>query len=145
MECSKCNKIVEKYARGKTCRQCYNAYMAAYHLKRYYERRAKALVLLGGHCASCSTTEGLEIDHIDRTTKRYDVGQAGLAEQKFWDEVLTKCHLLCRQCHRLKSAQERAVEHGGGISGKRNCPCAPCRARKNEYMRTWKRERSKPL
>jgi hypothetical protein len=26
-----------------------------------------------------------------------------------------------------------SVEHGGGLSGKKNCKCVPCRARKAEY------------
>lgn len=29
----------------------------------------------------------------------------------------------------------RAVEHGGGVSGKRGCPCGLCRAKKAEYER----------
>lgn len=55
---------------------------------------------------------------------------------------LNKCQLLCRPCHLKKSQTDgssRAVEHGGGESGKKNCPCAPCKARKAEYMANYYR------
>ncbi len=37
-----------------------------------------------------------------------------------------------------------AVEHGGGLSGKKNCPCTPCKDRKAAYMQTYKRPSRKP-
>lgn len=142
MTCTGCGKIVEKFSNGKKCRDCYNAYMRTYNLERYHRRRADAIALLGGKCAWCGSTEQLEVDHRDRTQKEVELSNAGVAEAKYWKEVTTKCHLLCRYCHRVKTAGETAVEHGGGVSGKRNCPCEPCRARKSEYMKNWKKQRS---
>jgi len=37
------------------------------------------------------------------------------------------------------------VEHGGGLTGKGGCKCDLCRARKNEYMRNWKKQRRQGL
>lgn len=116
--------------------------MREYNLRRYHDRRTRALILLGGKCTQCGSEDGLEIDHRDPATKEVEVSKYSVSEEKFWHEVLTKCHLLCRPCHRLKSAKARSVEHGGGVSGRRNCPCAPCRARKNEYMKNWKKQGS---
>lgn len=141
MTCSKCKTEVEKYAHGTTCRQCYNTYMREYSLRRYHERRTRALILLGGKCVQCGSEHRLELDHIDPTTKEIDVSKFNVAEDRFWEEVMGKCQLLCRSCHQRKSAQVRAVPHGGGVSGRRNCQCLPCKARKNEYMRNWKQER----
>lgn len=132
---------MEKYCKGTKCRQCHNAYMRAYNLERYHRRREQAIDLLGGKCSRCGVTDGLEIDHRDPAQKEVELSKFGVAEAKYWKEI-EKCQLLCRSCHRIKSAQGRSVGHGGGASGKRNCPCDPCRTRKNEYMRNWKKTRS---
>lgn len=118
-----------------------NAYMATYMRRRYHQRRALAISLLGGSCANCGTTDRLEIDHIDRTAKKLDLaGLWSVAELRYMGE-LAKCQLLCHDCHKAKSSAERSVEHGGGVSGKRNCPCEPCRTRKREYQRAYQASR----
>lgn len=48
------------------------------------------------------------------------------------------CQLLCRTHHENKSAAENSVEHGGGITGKKNCLCDLCRPLKNAYARKFK-------
>jgi hypothetical protein len=132
--CKKCNTEVEKYANGRECRDCYNERMRVYMAARYHRRRAEAIALLGGKCIDCGTAENLEFDHHNRSQKTYDVSsQHG---SKFWSEI-KKCVLRCRTCHQIKSAREAGVEHGGGKSGKKNCKCDPCKARKREYMRNW--------
>lgn len=42
-----------------------NEYMRAYLKRRYWERRATAIKILGGKCCRCGSTHGLGIDHID--------------------------------------------------------------------------------
>lgn len=114
-----------------------NAYMASYMKHRYHMRRAVAIAVLGGRCVQCGATERLELDHADRTTKSFDLGHLwSISAQRYGDE-LAKCQVLCHDCHKAKSAAERSVEHGGGASGKRNCKCSPCRARKSEYNRRY--------
>lgn len=115
-----------------------NAYMAGYMKRRYHQRRADAIAALGGICVRCGTTERLELDHIDRATKRFDVAHCWSVSADRYAAEVSKCQVLCHDCHKDKSAAERSVEHGGGISGKRNCKCEPCRARKREYMRNRK-------
>ena len=145
LECRVCAKQVEKFANGKKCRECYNAYMAKYMLKRYRERRAHAIDALGGKCARCGSQDQLELDHVDRSTKRGDLGKLFTQGEARYLNELAKCQLLCSACHIEKTRSEISVEHGGGLSGKRNCKCAPCRIKKNEYMREWKRTKRDPV
>lgn len=90
--------------------------------------------MLGGECVQCGSTEALEIDHIDpgyksyTITSRWNRGIAALRPE------LKKCQLLCSPCHQAKTVEFLGVEHGGGASGKKNCKCEPCRAKKQSYM-----------
>lgn len=111
------------------------------HRQKY---RTRAIAHLGGRCARCESTEGLEFDHVDRTTRVMDISAAIMAGWSWARllEELAKCQLLCRPHHVEKSLEVGdmlSVEHGGGASGKKNCPCGPCKSRKAEYMRNYKR------
>lgn len=102
-------------------------------------KRERAKVYLGGKCVRCGATEDLQFDHIDPATKSFTI-TAHLNRR--WEVLvveLDKCQLLCRPHHLEKTVAESGVEHGGGASGKKNCPCAPCKARKAEYMATYRR------
>jgi hypothetical protein len=142
MKCSKCGGETSTYANGKRCRPCYNEYMRIYMAKRYAERKAQTVLVLGGKCVDCGSTERLEIDHILRSTKVLDVSSRTWSSKVYWAEVIEKCTLRCNTCHRRKTAREFSVEHGGGMSGKRNCYCEPCKARKREYMKNYTRSRT---
>jgi 5-methylcytosine-specific restriction endonuclease McrA len=100
-------------------------------------RRKRALDYLGNQCVICGVTTALQFDHIDPDSKVF--GIAGNLNRKWpvLKEELDKCQLLCQQHHREKTIRESSVEHGGGLSGKKNCPCALCKARKAEYMKTY--------
>lgn len=112
---------------------------AEYDLNRYYERKAMCIEILGGHCVDCNTTQMLEFDHLMKETKLYNISTIILhGDEKLFSE-LEKCVLRCYRCHKLKSSFESGVLHGGGLSGKRNCKCIPCKARKAEYMRYYKK------
>lgn len=143
LTCIKCGTGVEKYAKGKQCRECYNAYMATYMLERYHRRRAKAVELLGGKCVRCGATEELEFDHIERGLKSGEVAKWFTQGEAKLKAELVKCQLLCRPCHIEKTRSEMTVGHGGGVSGIAGCKCELCKLKYNEYMRNWKRERRK--
>jgi hypothetical protein len=106
--------------------------MATYMRDRRARRRAAMIALLGGKCVRCGTTDRLEIDHIDPATKLFALsGYDGP-----WAKVLTelrKCQLLCYGEHKEKSDSEESVEHGGGITGRKNCRCNLCAPLKNAY------------
>ena len=91
-----------------------------YYHKSYYKARMDILKqLLGGRCARCGSTENLEFDHIDRTTKSFNI--AKIAKRKFEDikDELDKCELLCSSCHKAKSKEEiqrHYLENGSSCS-----------------------------
>lgn len=119
----------------------YNEYMRDYMKRRYYKIRAEAYNLLGGKCVECGTSENLEIDHIDRTTKTVDISKfCSMSRVRFLEE-LKLCQLLCHEHHKQKSAAEQSVPHGGGLTGKRNCRCELCAPLKNAYSRELKRRK----
>lgn len=111
-------------------------------MAHYYRTVAWAKDYLGGRCIKCGSVKNLQFDHIDRATKEFDVSRMfrNRARKDLISE-LNKCQLLCKPCHDEKTSREMGVDHGGGLSGKRNCKCALCKARKNEYMRAWKKAR----
>jgi hypothetical protein len=113
----------------------YNDYMGDYMLSRYHTLMAEAREKLGGKCVICGSTEGLEMDHIDRSTKLFTISIGWSRKpEEFWAEV-AKCQLLCRVHHAEKTARERSVDHGQGKTGKKNCLCELCRPLKNAYAR----------
>lgn len=112
-----------------------NEYMAKYTLDRYHRRRSEAISKLGGKCKECGSEERLEIDHLEPAeNNKSRIPLFSLSEIDFQNELKT-CQILCKECHKKKTSKERRVEHGGGLSGKRNCPCELCRAKKNAYMK----------
>jgi len=117
-----------------TKRENYNEYMREYMKRRYWKLKAEAHERLGGKCVKCGSTENLEIDHVDRSTKTVTVTRfCSMSRAKFLAE-LEKCQLLCEEHHQEKTSGEMSVDHGGGLSGKRNCPCDLCKARRSAYM-----------
>ena len=77
--------------------------------------RAEVVGRLGGCCVRCGGTEGLHVDHIDPSTKSERMRGVGrinnienLPPRERWAEV-EKCQLLCKPCHKVKSARERAA------------------------------------
>ena len=88
-------------------REEYNAYLNAYMQRRYYERKKYGLEKLGGVCVECGETESLDFDHIDPTTKILAIGKMwSVAWPRFVAE-LEKCQLLCQECHKIKTKQEK--------------------------------------
>lgn len=113
--------------------------MRIYTLNRYHRRRAEAILYLGGCCSRCGSTESLELDHIDSSTKAYDISKilGGGSKAKVQEELM-KCQVLCHYCHVTKGKEvgdDGAVEHGGGVTGKRNCRCDLCGPLKSAYIR----------
>lgn len=122
-------------------------YHRRYNRERYRRLRAEYVQRLGGVCIDCGSKENLEFDHDDASTKSFDIGKLLNYSKATREAELDKCVLRCSSCHKKKSVRAgdvKTVEHGGGLSGKRNCPCLPCKARKAEYMRNnsrrWRRK-----
>jgi hypothetical protein len=111
-------------------REEYNEYMRTYSKGKRSERRASLLDLLENVCACGAETNlgispGKDSDPKFVTSKK--LSSAPLS--RLTVEIKTY-RIRCGKCR----AKDFGVEHGGGASGKRNCICEPCKARKAEYM-----------
>lgn len=121
-------------------------YHREYHRKRYDRIIAKMHAALGGRCVVCGTTNELEIDHIDPSTKEFAVT---LKWQRPWSVIepeLKKCQLLCHDHHIAKTRSNG--ESGGGHNRIVNpdhgtwarytnfkCRCDSCREWRNLYRK----------
>lgn len=98
-----------------------NAYMNEYMKKRYRERRALAFFILGNKCVECGTTENLQIDHIFPFEKAFNFGKLWNINEKDFRAELNKCQLLCKDCHKKKSAEE--TSYTNSKPQKKTCKC----------------------
>ena len=78
-------------------------YIARYNLARYNKRKAEAIEILGGACVICGSTEDLQFDHLNPSTKKFALGKLWSSTQEHFLEELTKCQLLCFGCHQIKT------------------------------------------
>ena len=81
--------------------------MNTYLKEKYYRLKKAVFNLLGNKCAQCGETEGLQIDHKDKTLKKYNVLRQ--LRCKPWAIILKeveKCQLLCKKCHLEKTKKE---------------------------------------
>ena len=78
-------------------------YIARYNLARYNKRMAEAIEILGGACVVCGSTEELQLDHLNPSTKKFNVAKLWSTNQENFLNELTKCQLLCFSCHQLKT------------------------------------------
>ena len=87
--------------------------MRAYMAQRRADRRQKLIDLFGGMCQVCGSGDNLEFDHIDGSTREFQL--SGYHLDKSWNMILEeakKCQLLCKAHHREKTNANG--EQGGG-------------------------------
>jgi hypothetical protein len=137
------DRCEELQASKSRCRGHYNEYMRVYMLARYHRRRSEWIERLGGKCEICGTTASLEFYHSVASEKEWGIGKIlGSGSERKISEEMTKCHLLCKDHHlekSLKSGDIKTVEHGGGLTGKKNCRCELCAPLKNAYNKEFKK------
>lgn len=92
---------------------------------RIASRKIEAMILLGGVCAVCGTSDDLEFHHIDPESKEIELRRLFVYS---WERLLLelyKCQLLCEECHKSKHVRksvcgtERAYHYG--------CRCVACK------------------
>lgn len=110
-----------------------------YQRERYRIKKTEAVAELGGRCVKCSSTEDLQFDHIDPTSKVKNV--TVMFNTVKWKDEIKKCQLLCRKCHIDKSiidkGHKKAVGTHGTLSSYKYCKCDLCRDAKSEYSREY--------
>jgi 5-methylcytosine-specific restriction endonuclease McrA len=124
---------------------------SSYLRDRHQQRLLWALELLGGCCIRCGSIEGLEFDHIDRTTKVANISDklSRWSIARLMDE-LQKCQLLCKDCHLKKGREVGDVQpeapHGANRYQRYGCKCEICveayRERCREAMRRLRAKKS---
>jgi hypothetical protein len=119
--------------------------MAKYMKERRLVRRATLIEMLGSKCSECGSTNDLEIDHIDPNKKEFGLSGKGL--DTAWEVILqevTKCQILCKEHHILKTAQDVFPSHGTMARyrhRKSPCNCQECRDAYNTWRREWRKKR----
>lgn len=117
--CTDCKitKPIEQFYKSKThkygvmvyCKHCFNQRC----IQRWIKRKIKFINYFGGGCEKCnlklenSHYSVFEFHHKVDHTKDFDWSKLRLmSETKIKDE-LSKCSLLCANCHRLEHAEIR--------------------------------------
>lgn len=114
----------------------------------YYKRFTKwCFSIIGDSCKKCGSSEKLEIDHIDPSTKIFVVtDKMSPKYRQLVIEELKKCQPLCENCHAKKTSSEHSVLfqkdrskcHGTLSQYMRyKCRCVDCRM----TYSAWKRSR----
>lgn len=133
-KCNKCGQLKENefYSKNPSrkdglnsrCKTCQSEYIKQHYLKRkeYYVSKAKLSNqrksewlreiknLYKIACVECGYdkhVEALDFHHKDRETKSFDINQAKSQSKKAIIEELNKCEVLCANCHRIRTYNER--------------------------------------
>lgn len=112
--------------------------------QREYQRewiKARRLnwIEANGPCKKCGSDKDLEIDHINPENKKYSIGSIWSRNEAFLSEELSKCQVLCHDCHLEKTRQYYYDNGRHGTYAMRNtwkCTCDECK----EYVRNAKRK-----
>ena len=112
-----------------------------FNIKKYHNRRLELIVLLGGKCAWCGSTEHLEFDHKDPNAKEFSVSRILTYS---WERILKeikKCQLLCHECHLIKNKIDNGEAKHGSLSMYRyyRCRCILCVITWREKCRIWRK------
>lgn len=143
----RCYGVVYSRARKSGNREIFDMGNASERqLSRYRKRRQFAIEFLGGKCVVCGTTENLEIDHIDKRTKSFQITQKWSVPLDIYISELRKCQLLCHTHHKEKSDREKdwgglygPSDHGSLAYYKnRGCRCDKCRLAYSEHTAAYR-------
>jgi 5-methylcytosine-specific restriction endonuclease McrA len=74
--------------------------------RAFLRRREYAFTYLGNCCFECGLTTGLQVDHVNPLTKKFDIlGSRWSTKFEDWKVELEKCQLLCTIHHAEKTRQ----------------------------------------
>ena len=120
-------------------------YNRAYEALRYANRRAIAIAELGGQCIKCGATSELHFDHINPLTKSMSSYKMFKTSEEKMRAELSKCQLLCKDCHHQKSMLERGCKpykHGTyNMYNKHGCRCNTCKEKLAIHAREYRKKK----
>lgn len=98
------------------------------------ERRKMCYDLLGNRCARCNNQfNHYEFDHLDPSTKQFNIAQILTGAKDRLLTELKKCQLLCYDCHKEKTKEIIGrPEHGITAYRHHGCRCEICRKAVND-------------
>ena len=85
--------------------------------QREWMRKRRESFFEGKSCARCGSTERLELDHIDRSTKLLNPARLwSLSDSNpVKSTELAKCQVLCSDCHLEKTIAEKKAIVGSEV------------------------------
>lgn len=106
--CTRCKTEKQEkdfYIKGKTyqsyCKSCFNNYC----VKRWIQKKINAVKSFEERCFDCKNTypyQVFEFHHLDPSTKDHDWSKLRLMSQHKINIELSKCIMLCANCHRIR-------------------------------------------
>jgi len=105
--------------------------------RKWQASRRKEWVDAHGPCALCGSWDDLQVDHIYPDEKETKPSQVWGCTKKKRDAELSKCQVLCKECHRIKTSLERTgkpPQQGHGTTKySYGCRCQVCVKAKADY------------
>lgn len=83
------------------CKKCFNKYC----MERWFNIKTDAVASFGNKCNDCGNTyhqNVFEFHHIKPEEKDFDWSKTRLLSKDKRDEELSKCVMLCANCHRMR-------------------------------------------
>ena len=77
------------------------------------ERRVWLAELKKQPCTDCGGVfppECMDFHHLDKTTKSFSIGMNITRTRVALEDEISKCIILCANCHRIRSRRDRAAE-----------------------------------
>ena len=73
---------------------------------------------MGGKCVECGCTETLEFDHIDPSTKSFNIAAGYTKPKETLLVEVAKCQLLCNKCHIEKTKKDSKFRPKSMLGGR---------------------------
>jgi hypothetical protein len=106
---------------------------------RLWVARRRAEYLSTKCCVVCGSKTDLEIDHIDPSKKISHTVWSWSIERR--DQELSKCQVLCSNCHKEKTKRDFGYKSGHGTLSeyKKGCRCEVCRVNHSVAIKDWRK------
>lgn len=106
--------------------------------QRQYQRnwmrsRRQEWIMTNGPCKYCGVWDNLEVDHINREDKTMQSSSIWSRRKDVRELELSKCQVLCKQCHLKKTLSEVTYPSIDELHGTSNgydhhkCRCEKCK------------------